>query len=59
MKGLSLNKKQKIQLLDTDDSMVIIRGKGGGGRYKGIMGLNGEGRSFSGEHTLQCIDDAL
>ena len=42
-KGLSKGKKK--ELMDKDNSMVIVRGKGGGGEEReGKGGINADGR---------------
>lgn len=54
--------KQKA-LIDTDNSMLVSRGEGGGGRLKRVKGVQYKGAEgdsiLGGEHTLQLTGDIL
>ena len=63
-RGEGIKQRKKERLRDTDNSMVIARGKGGGvgGGGRGDKeGINDDERrlSWGGEHTVQSTDDVL
>ena len=47
--------------MDTENSRVITRGKGGWEEVEGSKGINGAGRrlDLGCEHTMQRTDDVL
>ena len=55
-KGLS---KEKKTLIDTDNSMVITRGKGVTGGRKGYGGIKGDRRRLDLGWWTQYTDDGL
>ena len=56
-----VKQKKKKYLIDTDNSMVITRGKGGWGQIEEGKGrVNGDvDQILGGEHTIQDTGDVL
>ena len=59
--GIELNKERERKLMDTDNSVVIARGRGVEGGGEGCRGVNGDGgrHDLGGEHTVRCTDGML